>query len=53
MRKTNVVNFDMMLRDGRLAVPPLEIRVLSSQRDRGGDALVERGVARAFLPLRG
>lgn len=40
MRKMNEANFDMMLRDGRLAVPPLEIRVLASQRQ-GADALVD------------
>ena len=36
MRKMNAVNFDVMLRDGRLAVPPLEIRVLASRLDTGG-----------------
>lgn len=41
MRKMNEVNFARMLRDGRLTVTPLEIRVLASQRDRGGDALVD------------
>ena len=41
MRKMAEVNFDMMLRDGRLAVPPLEICVLANQRDGGGDALVD------------
>jgi hypothetical protein len=40
MRKMNAINFNMMLRDGRLAVPPLEIRVLANQRNRGGDAIV-------------
>jgi hypothetical protein len=41
MRKMNEVNFDMMLRDGRLEVPPLEIRVLANQFNRGGDAIVD------------
>lgn len=40
MRKITEVNFDMILREGRLAVPPLEIRVLASQC-RGADALVD------------
>lgn len=37
MRKMNEANFDIMLREGRLAVPPLEIRVQA----RDGDALVD------------
>ncbi len=41
MRKMNAVNFDVVLRDGRLAVPPLEIRVLASRQDTGGGALVD------------
>lgn len=40
MRKIGEVNFDMMLRDGRLAVPPLKIRVLASRRLRA-DAFIE------------
>jgi hypothetical protein len=41
MRKMNEVNFDMMLREGRLEVPPLAIRVLARQRTKGEDALVD------------
>lgn len=41
MRKMNTVNFDLMLREGRLSVPPLKIRVLAGQQDTGGDALVD------------
>jgi len=35
------VNFEKMLLDGRLAVPPLEIRVLASQGGPGVDAVLE------------
>jgi hypothetical protein len=31
----SAINFDMMLRDGRLSVPPLEIRVLGGRRGGG------------------
>ena len=40
MRKMNESYFEMMLLEGRLAVPPLEIRVLASQRQ-GADAIVD------------
>jgi hypothetical protein len=41
MRKMSEVNFDVLLREGRLAVPPLAIRVLTSKPNRGWDALVD------------
>ncbi len=41
MRKMSDVNFEMMLREGRLAVPPLVIRVQTSLRPSEGDAFVE------------
>jgi hypothetical protein len=43
MRKMTEMNFDRMLRDGRLAVPPLEIQVLASQRAPGAAALLDVG----------
>lgn len=43
MRKMTEINFDRMLREGRVAVPPLEIRVLASQRVPGADALLDVG----------
>ncbi|MCC5830640.1 MAG: hypothetical protein JJU36_14430 [Phycisphaeraceae bacterium] len=41
MRKINPVNLAAMLRDGRLAVPPLAIRVLTFPPDPGATALLE------------
>lgn len=44
MRKLTDNNFDRMLRDGRVAVPPLEIRVLADRRVPGADALLDVGL---------
>jgi hypothetical protein len=41
MRKMNDVNFATLLRDGRLALPPLEIRVRTGRRVKNAGSLID------------